>query len=324
MNHARLLLIGVLALATVLIGVGLSYPGTIESALAGHHLADSDGDGLPDPADPLNPQPGEDFCPALAEDPDGVDQQDGCPDTDVSVSVVKNEAYTVTVGNPVTQTVDIWVNNGNYPADILVHALAVSSIGVCEVSLSAALGDQEMTLAADENGDTVAETLQHLLEWRITLGAGQSYHTTRDYEVVCFLAGAHSFEIQVDAVPLPPVEEEDVMDLANVHKNFPVVTVVDPASPDADGDGYTNAGESFMGTDYLVSCDDGAGLPDWPPDFNDDRRAALADVLSLIPGFNSVDPDPLYSRRFDLNTDDRISLADALQFIPIFNSACTP
>jgi len=324
MNQMRLLLIGVLALATVLIGVGLSYPGVVERAIAGGQSSDSDGDGLPDPADPLNPQPGEDFCPALAEDPDGVDQQDGCPDTDVSVAVQKQESYTVTVGAPVIQTVDIWVQNGNYPANVMVHALAVSTIGACEVSFQAEAGDVEMPLVADEDGDTVAETLQYLLEWQVSLSAGELYHTTRDYQVVCFLAGADSFEIQVDAVPMLPVEEEDVMNLANVHKNFPVVTVVDPASPDADGDGYTNAGESFMGTDYLVSCNDGAGLPDWPPDFNDDRRAALADVLSFIPGFNTADPDPLYSRRFDLNTDDRISLADALEFIPIFNTTCAP
>lgn len=323
MNH-RLILAGLLALAALLVGVTWAHPGGIELAAAGVTLVDSDGDGLPDPANPQNPHPGEDFCPALAEDPDGVDDLDGCPDTDVSVSVVKNEAYTVTVGNPVTQTVDIWVNNGNYPADILVHALAVSRIGVCEVSLSAALGDQQMTLAADENGDTVAETLQHLLEWRITLGAGQSYHTTRDYRVVCLAAGAHSFEIQVDAVPLPPVLEEDVKVLPNVHKNFPVVTAVDPSAPDSDGDGYSNAAESFIGTDSLVPCNNGAGLPDWPPDFNDDRKATLADVLRLVPVFNSAAPGPTYAPRFDLNADSSISLADALQYIPIFNGACTP
>ena len=322
--YARLLIIGVLALAAMLVGVGLSYPDAIGSAIAGNHFPDSDGDGVPDPVDPLNPQPGEDYCPALAEDPDGIDQEDGCPDTDVSVSVVKEETYTVTLSTPVTQTVEIWVQNGNYGADILVHALAVSTIGGCEVTFLAAPGDQEMPLAADEDGDTVADTLQHLLEWEISLAASESFYTTRDYEVVCFLAGDHSFEIQVDAVPLPPVEEEDVKDLPNVHKNFPVVTVVDPASPDADGDGYSNVKEALIGTDYLVSCDDGVGLPDWPPDFDNDRRAAPSDVLLLIPVFNSVAPDPLYTPRFDLNTDGSISLADAMQFIPIFNESCGP
>lgn len=321
MNRAQLLLIGMIAVATLVAGAGRAPHGA-EQASASQPAADSDGDGIPDPADLNNPQPGEDWCPALAEDPDGVQDQDGCPDSDVSVSVSKEEAYTVTIATPESKTVDIWINNGNYAADVLAHALAVSTIGACEVTFAAQPGDQKMWLAADEDGDTIVETLQYLLEWEISLDAGESQHTTRDYQVVCFLSGDHSFEIQVDAVPLPPVREENVMDLRNVHKNFPVVTVVDPVAVDADGDGFPNADEGFIGTDALVACDDGLGSPDWPPDFNDDKRVTLGDVLQLIPVFSSDSPGPPYNPRFDLNTDGRISLPDALQFIPYLNESC--
>ena len=323
MNPARLLIGGLLVAALFVASAGHIPLGVVERVTAGQAASDTDGDGIPDPLAPGDPQPGEDFCPALAEDADGKDDGDGCPDSDVWVEVVKEEQYTVTVSQPQSKTVDIWINNGNYPADILVHMLAVSTIGACEVMPVAEPGDEDMWVTADEDGDTIVETLQFLLEWEFSAGAGQSIHTTRNYEISCLVPGNHTFELQVDAIPLLPVEEEDVMDLRNTHKNFPSVTAVEGTIQDVDGDGFLNADEGFIGTDAQVACYDGQGLPDWPPDFNNDRRASLGDILRLVPIFNSAAPGPPYSPRFDLNTDDRVSLPDALMFIPYINDTCS-
>lgn len=316
MKHAHLALIGIVLLLALLAGSGYAGPGGASAA------TDSDGDGVLDPAD---------SCPSLAEDPDGVDDLDGCPDTDVSVSAAMDTSYTVTISSTETREVEIWIENGNYPADILVHALSVSTIGACEVDLIAAPGDEVFPLITDEDGDTAAETYHYLLEWDVSLDAGESYHTTRDYEIVCSLPGQHSFEMQVDAVPWPPVEEEDVEDLPNVHKDFPLVTVIDDMGLDSDGDGFSDSIEAFTGTMSGVACaatgDQDDEEPDaWPPDFNDDKIVNMLDIVRLMPPvFGVSPPNPRYNERKDLNADSTINILDILKLTPpAFNSSCTP
>jgi hypothetical protein len=326
MKYAHLVLIGILILLALVVGTGRAAPSRVVAA------TDSDGDGILDPAD---------SCPSLAEDPDGVADLDGCPDTDVSASAAMDTSYTIPISSTETQTVDIWIQNGNYPADILVHALSVSTIGACEVSLIAAPGDGVFPLTMDEDGDTIAETYYYLLEWTVSLNAGESYHTTRDYHIVCSLLGEHSFEMQVDAVPLPPVEEEDVANLRNVHKDFPQVTVVDNTDPDSDGDGFSDSVEAFTGTMPNVACAATPAQNDedpdaWPPDFNDDETVNILDIYRLTPPvFNSSrdpngdgdfsDADPNYTTRKDFNGDGAINIVDVFKMTPpVFNSTCTP
>ena len=314
MKYAHLALIGVLLLLALLAGPGQGAPGAGAAT-------DGDGDGVPDSTD---------SCPSLSEDADGVDDLDGCPDTDVSVSAAMDAAYSVTIASIEARTVEIWIQNGNYPADILVHALSVSTVGACEVSLVAAPGDGVVSHITDEDGDTIAETYFYLLEWELSLDAGESYYTTRDYEVVCSLLGEHSFEMQVDAVPWPPVKEEDVEDLANVHKDFPLVTVIDDTGLDSDGDGFSDGVEAFTGTMPNIACaatsDQDDEDPDaWPPDFNDDKTVDILDVVQLTPPvFGKVLGDDLYERRKDLLPDETINILDMVQVTPpVFGSSCS-
>lgn len=179
---------------------------------------DDDGDGIPDVGD---------GCPLIPEDIDGADDGDGCPDTDVGVEKDDETVYEVDVSETVQKTVDLTVTNGNYPADVLVHVLIVSDLGACEARLLPQAGYDLSEFTTDEDGNTVDETLWSQLETTVSLDAGEQFIDQVTYEIHCFQRSTHGIEIQVDAVPLPPVMEEDVENLPNVEKNFPVITVWD-------------------------------------------------------------------------------------------------
>jgi len=279
-------------------------------------------------SDPQLPSP-DDLCPGLPEDMDGVDDLDGCPDTDVFVSASKDESYTVALSQAETRTVNITVENGNSAANLLVHLLSVSTIGACEVTLVPQPGDATFPLVTDENGDTVNETYFYLLEWDVSLGAGGLYQTSRDYTVVCHQTGQRSFELQLDSVPWPPVQEEDVEDRANVHKNFPQITVLEGACGDADGDGFSDCAESSIGTLSATGCATTAVAGDEnpdpaPPDFNDDRLVNLTDLFEMLPPhFGQSSGNPNYSARRDLEPDGVINITDVVRLLPpVFGSTC--
>ena len=91
------------------------------------------------------------------------------------------------------------------------------------------------------------------------------------------------------------------------------------------------AAESFMGTLPNSACaantfPNNEDPDPWPMDNNDDRKAALSDILAYIPvfGTNAPPPPSAYNPRFDLNADNKIGLSDILMFIPFFNQTCTP
>ena len=187
---------------------------------------DADGDGIAD---------ANDDCPNLAEDlADGIDNLDGCPDTDVGVTVVKDETYDVDVSVETSKLVTITVTNGDYPANVRVSILAVSTLGECEVSLVPLAGDTFSEFATDEDANTVLDTQFSQIERvEADMEADEVRTLERFYTIHCFQRSNHNpaFELQVDVLPLAPVLEEDLGDLDpqnagadNVHKNFPNVT----------------------------------------------------------------------------------------------------
>ena len=202
---------------------------------------DTDGDGLGDACDPDDDNDGNpdvtDDCDLLAEDIDGdAGDADGCPDTDVGVTVEKEENYTVVVSEGSSKGVEITVTNGNYPAVVRVIITAISPVGECEVRLDPQAGDLYSEYFTDENvGAPNPDTLTSQIERYIAMAAGQSIVLNYTYTIHCFQPSAHvdAFELQVDVLPLAPVVEEDLGDdplvppdsaSNNVHKNFPDVT----------------------------------------------------------------------------------------------------
>ncbi len=100
-------------------------------------------------------------------------------------------------------------------------------------------------------------------------------------------------------------------DEVNVHST-------DPLLADTDSDGFDDDLEISMGTDPSVACDDGQGLPDWPPDFDDNKTVNIVDVLKLKPVFGSP------SARHDLNASGgNINIVDVLALKPVFGQSCT-
>jgi hypothetical protein len=88
---------------------------------------------------------------------------------------------------------------------------------------------------------------------------------------------------------------------------------------------FTDTDEGVIGTDPNVACADGAGLPDWPPDFDDSQTANLLDLLPFKSHYKATEPsDPLYDPRYDLNLDEVIDLPDLLPLKLFINLSCTP
>ncbi len=119
----------------------------------------------------------------------------------------------------------------------------------------------------------------------VALGAGADFNDTVTYDIHCFERSQHTVEIQVDAVPLPPVEEEDVENLPNVEKNFPVITAWDKAdlkkvSIEAVAPASVDAGVAF---DVVVTQTVHNNGPTEPVDAQDE-------VNILVPGDCSIAP----------------------------------
>lgn len=91
---------------------------------------------------------------------------------------------------------------------------------------------------------------------------------------------------------------------------------------DIDGDGFSDVIEMFITTDPIENCSKTSSQNAWGPDFNNDTRVTIADVLLLKSPFGSQSGQPAYSSRFDLNADGRITIADVLKMKDPFGTNC--
>ncbi len=100
------------------------------------------------------------------------------------------------------------------------------------------------------------------------------------------------------------------------------------AEADTDGDGFSDAAEAFIGTDPLAPCNTTTTASDeadaWPPDFNDDTKIDISDVVLLRSGYGSTSGDGSYDPRFDLNADGKIGISDVVMVRTVYGTACEP
>ena len=85
---------------------------------------------------------------------------------------------------------------------------------------------------------------------------------------------------------------------------------------DGDCDGFTTSAETAIGTNPAVACNDGLGLPDWPPDTNDDKTVNILDVFQLFPVWLGV------SQRQDLNLDGVVNIIDVFTMFDYWLETC--
>jgi plastocyanin len=92
---------------------------------------------------------------------------------------------------------------------------------------------------------------------------------------------------------------------------------------DTDGDGWSDATESIIGTDPLDACPDNTSDNAWPPDINNDRLITFGDIGLLTGIFGQTGPPA----RRDLAPeppDGLITFADIGRQTSIFGQACGP
>ena len=100
--------------------------------------------------------------------------------------------------------------------------------------------------------------------------------------------------------------------------------LIDTSDPDDDNDSlgltdsngqlwFRDAIEEFVGTDKNVNC----GPNVWPPDFNNDGKVDVLDIVSLASQVGGI-----YSARYDLNADGEVNAAD-IDIMPVYyNTSC--
>ena len=192
--------------------------------------------------------------------------------TDISVGVQKEENFNVDVSVDTTKPVVITVNNlGPSTSDVLVHITAVSQVGQCEVRLVPHPGDTYLEYFTDEDSpindapSETPDTLTSQIQFTIpAMAANSSLVFIYNYVIHCFQKSLHSpaFELQVDALPVAPVVEQDlggdpITDPNNPHnnveKNFPSVTAFDQADLQKSGCTLSSPASVASGTNFTVT-----------------------------------------------------------------------
>jgi hypothetical protein len=94
---------------------------------------------------------------------------------------------------------------------------------------------------------------------------------------------------------------------------------------DVDGDSWSTARETYVGTDPEDPCGFTAGPPltseSWPPDLVETNNITIQDVLALKPVFGQASSQA--NARYDLMPGNGISIQDVLSIKPVFGTMCT-
>jgi hypothetical protein len=204
--------------------------------------SDDDNDAVPDATD---------SCDTVSEDLDLQSDADGCPDSDVSVSVASQPVTSIDVGATGTFTLNSTITNGNYPADIEVTISVRSVIGVCAGHLIAIAGDSLVETNIDTDFDTIPDTLSSVITATLTsMSTSEGRSAARNYDLTCLQRGTRSVQIDVSASPIAPVVEENSAN--NAFTESQVFSVYDVADIQATSLTATDALPSRPGTQVMA------------------------------------------------------------------------
>jgi hypothetical protein len=100
-------------------------------------------------------------------------------------------------------------------------------------------------------------------------------------------------------------------------------TVPNAIDPDDDNDGFTDALESYLGTDPLDACPDNPSDDAWPPDIYIDTQVNLFDLMEFVLHLPSALGDPEYDNRCDLYPDASVNLFDIMTLVLFLDTQCS-
>jgi len=177
---------------------------------------DDDGDGIDEPAthDPLCS--GVDQCPDLAGDP-----PTGCPMSDVSIKVDKDELVNVDVSVDTNYPIAVTVYNGDDDALVDVDLLLVSADPAATAGCTISWGHDQAGLLLVE--EVILGKLHSMLSGTLDMAADDWETLNLHATLHCIDKSLHTnaFELAAGVAPLPPVWDE--FPANNVLKNWPDV-----------------------------------------------------------------------------------------------------
>lgn len=174
---------------------------------------DADGDGIPD---------GEDDCPLIPGDP-GPPGNNGCPMSDISIVVDKDEEPDVDASVETPYPVYVTVTNGDDAADVDVHLLLISEHPFLMTGCTISWVDEQPGLHFME--EFVGDKRHSHLSGTLSMAADEVVVLDLTAYIHCFERSLHvdAFELDADAAPVPPVWDDNPA--TNTQKNWPDVTV---------------------------------------------------------------------------------------------------
>ncbi|MEX0682323.1 MAG: hypothetical protein WD904_00275 [Dehalococcoidia bacterium] len=315
---------------------------------------DDDNDGVPDDAE----WPG---CRRLAEDYDGYQDTDGCPDPDndsdgicdagqTAVSCTGSDsgqncydpAGTLTCSahdcRNIAEDYDAFKDTDGCPEPDNDNDGFSDATDDCPGTGSLAGADGMLGSPQDANHNGIRDGAEAVHT------SDDSWLTFEDYDGVLDTDGCHDSpgddydgdgftdEDEVFIVRTLPydadTDNDTVVDGAdncanwpNTAQNLPAWPVGTPAA-DADCDGFSSASESTIGTDPTRQCPGAGGTPDsWPADLVPNGTINILDVTALKPVFGQSVPPA--SARYDIAGGGSINILDVTGLKPFFGKSCS-